>query len=82
MKQEHQKQPFHNSRSSIGGMIHMAGALAPLLIHELVEDPQRKWRYIRICAAATAIASGVLWRDRIKREREPAGAEAHAGRER
>lgn len=58
----------------------MVGALAPLLIHEFVKDRDKAWRYVRITAAVTAVASAYAWRDRIKREREPARAEAHAGR--
>jgi hypothetical protein len=64
---------FHNSSTSIGSAIHLAGALAPLRIHELVDDPKKKRHCIRIAAAATAIASGVLWRDRVQKSRETDG---------
>ena len=59
----------HKANVSIGSMIHMAGALAPLLIHEFVKDREKASRYVRISAAVTAIAGGMLWRDRVNVER-------------
>ncbi len=32
-----------------------AGILAPLVIHEFVKDPDKKWRYIRLASVATAL---------------------------
>jgi hypothetical protein len=48
----------------------MFGALAPLLIHELVKDRDRAWRYVRITSAATAVLSAYSWRERIKQEKD------------
>lgn len=38
-----QRQPFHHSRASMGNIVHLAGALAPLVIDDFVKDPMKKW---------------------------------------
>jgi hypothetical protein len=64
--------------SEIGHWVRTAGILAPLIIGELVKDPDKKWRFIRITSVAMALVSEGLHAHRIQRERrEPALAETH-----
>jgi hypothetical protein len=66
------KQPFKNPRTShcaSGRWIRLLGALAPLIIGELVRDADKRWKYIRIVSVAMAVASEVTWANRVKRER-------------
>jgi hypothetical protein len=72
------RQAFHNPHTSYGAghWIKTAGILAPLVIGELVKDPDQRWRFIRIAAVATALLSEGMYTHRIRREREEAQARA------
>jgi hypothetical protein len=71
--------PFpHAPPSEIGHWVRTAGILSPLLIGELVKDPERKWRFIRVSSVAAALISEGLHAHRIQRERRE--REAHCGR--
>jgi anti-sigma-K factor RskA len=48
----------------------MAGILSPLLIGELVKDADKRWRWIRISAAATALVSEGLYAHRVNQRRQ------------
>jgi hypothetical protein len=48
----------------------MAGILSPLIIGELVKNPDKRWRWIRISAVATALVSEGLYTQRIRQRRE------------
>ena len=66
------RQPFHNARTShcaSGRRIRLLSALAPLIIGELVRDPDKRWKFIRIASVAMAVASEATWASRVKRER-------------
>jgi hypothetical protein len=65
------RQEFHNSHVSMGAghWLKTAGILAPLAIGELVKDPDKRWRYIRLASVATALVSEAMWPHRIQRER-------------
>ncbi len=66
------RQPFHRSHTSLGATGHWvktAGILAPLLIGELIKDPDKRWRWIRISSVATALVSEALWTNRVRKER-------------
>ena len=70
-----QKQAFHHPHSSLGATGHWireAGILAPLIISEFVEDPGKKWRYIRIASLATALVSQGMYTAKISAERKAA----------
>ena len=56
---------FHTSRSSLGSFLRVAGALAPLLIRELVKDRETAWRWVPITSAVTAILAGISWGERV-----------------
>lgn len=67
------RQPYYKPHTSIGATSHWirtAGMLAPLLIGELVEDPNKKWRWIRIASVTTALVSEAMYTHKIRQERE------------
>lgn len=55
--------------SEIGHWVRTAGILSPLVIGELVKDPERKWRFIRVSSVAVALISEGLHVHRLNRER-------------
>ena len=60
----------HVTESSRGHWLKMLGLLAPLVIGELVHDPQKRWRYIRIASLVAAGLSEVSWQRRVRRDGE------------
>ena len=70
--------PSHLPPSEVGHWIRTAGILAPLLIGEIVKDPDKKWRFIRITSVAMALVSEGMHAHRIQRERQE--REARRGR--
>jgi hypothetical protein len=66
---------YHHPRTSIGATGHWittAGMLAPLVIPEVIKDPARQWRLIRIASVATALVSQGFWAHKISKERQEA----------
>jgi len=62
-EQRFPRQAFHRPRTSLGvagHLVYTAGALAPLVIGELVEDPSKRWRLMRLVAVGTALAYETL----------------------
>jgi hypothetical protein len=53
-----------------GHWLRTAGILAPLVIGEIVKDPDKRWRLIRLCAVVIAGISEVTWANRIRQERD------------
>lgn len=67
------RQAFHHAHSSMGAVGHWirtAGLLTPLVIGELVEDPKKRWRWVRLASVATTLVSEGLYANRVRRERE------------
>jgi hypothetical protein len=69
------RQAFQRAHASIGAgsaghWIKMAGILSPLVIGELVKDADKRWRWIRISAVATALISGGIYASRVGRQRD------------
>jgi hypothetical protein len=69
------RQSFHHPQTSVGAgsaghWIKMAGILSPLIIGELVHDADKRWRWIRISAVATALVSEAFYANRVRRQRE------------
>jgi hypothetical protein len=69
------RQSFRHAKTSIGGgsvghWIKMAGILSPLIIGELVKDADKRWRWIRISAVATALVSEGFYAHHVKQRRE------------
>ena len=73
-RHEHVQAPFKRSKvcmGSSGHWIHMLGLLAPLVIGEVIKQPEKRWRAVRISALVTAAASEMFWRQRVReRDRE------------
>jgi hypothetical protein len=70
---QYNRQAFHHPRTSVGAAGHWVktvGILSPLVIGEMIKDPEQRWRWIRISAVATALLSEALWTNRIHKERE------------
>jgi hypothetical protein len=79
---QYSRQAFHQPRTSVGAAGHWvktAGILSPLLIHEMIKDPEQRWRWIRIGSVATAVLSEILWTNRIHKEREGRAARQEQG---
>lgn len=69
------RQPYHRPHTSLGAMGHIlrtGGILTPLIIPELIKEPERQWRWIRIASVATALVSEGMWAAKIRKEREAA----------
>jgi hypothetical protein len=66
------RESFSNARVSMGAghWLRTAGILAPLVIGEIVKDPDKRWRLIRLSAVVIAGISEVTWANRIRRERD------------
>jgi len=71
------RQAFHRAHTSLGAaghLLHMGMVATPLVIGELIHDPEKRWRAMRIVPIAGALASELLWTLKIahdrKRERE------------
>jgi hypothetical protein len=71
----HLPQPSHTPPSEVGHWVRTAGILSPLIIGEIVKDPEKKWRFIRITSVAVALISEGLHAHRIQRERREREAE-------
>jgi len=66
------KTDFRKPQTKLCGTRHwlrLLGALAPLIIGELVHEPEKRWRYIRIASVAMAVISEATWAQKIKKER-------------
>ena len=67
------RQAFYRPRTSLGAAghwIHMLGIIAPLIIGELIKDPNARWRALRVTAVGTALLSEAAWTYRLSKERE------------
>lgn len=60
--------PHHALPSEVGHWVRTAGILSPLVIGELIKDPERKWRFIRVSSVAVALISEGLHVHRLNRE--------------
>jgi len=69
------RQSFTRGHASIGAgsaghWIKMAGILSPLVIGELVQDPDKRWRLVRIMAVATALAAEGFHAHHVRQRRQ------------
>jgi hypothetical protein len=67
------RQQFHHPRTSLGAAghwIHLAAVIAPLLIGEVIKDPDKRWRALRGVSVIAALASEALWTDRLSKDRQ------------
>lgn len=66
------RQPFRHSRTSLGvagHWLHLLAVLSPLVIGEVIKDPEKKWRAIRLASVGTAIGTEALWTHRLLKRR-------------
>lgn len=70
--------PRHQAPSQTAHWTRTLGALAPLVIGEVVKDPEKKWRFIRIASVALAVLNEGSYAYRVNQERR----EREAGVER
>jgi hypothetical protein len=68
-------QQFRHPRTSYGvagHWLHLLAVLSPLVIGEVIKDPDKKWRAIRLASVGTALASEALWAHRVMKQKEKA----------
>jgi hypothetical protein len=65
----------HHSTGGANHWVRTVGALAPLVIGELVKDPEQKWRFIRITSVLLAVASEASYAHRLHKERQERDAQ-------
>jgi hypothetical protein len=67
------RQSFRHPRTSLGAAghwIHLAAVTAPLVIGELIKDPDKRWRALRLVTVGAALVSEAVWTHRLSKERE------------
>jgi hypothetical protein len=66
------RQAFHHPRTSLGAAghwIHLLSVAAPLLIPEIIKDPEKKWRALRLASVGAALASEIVWTHKLTQDR-------------
>jgi hypothetical protein len=66
------RQPVYHPNTALGVIGHVvktAGILAPLIIGEIVKEPDKRWRWIRISSVATALVAEGLYAQKVQQER-------------
>ena len=74
----HGRQPMYHPHTYLGAAylgaaghwIHLAGVAAPLVIAEVIKDPNARWKALRLVSVGAAIASEAVWTHRLIKERE------------
>ncbi len=70
----HADRELHRHDQHSGGgyahWIRTGSALAPLIIGEVVKDPEKRWRYIRIASVAMAFISEGVHAHRVEQQRK------------
>lgn len=69
----HVRQAFHHPRTSLGAMghlLHLGMVAAPLVIGEVIQDSDKRWRAMRMVPVVGAIASEMLWTAKISIDRK------------
>jgi hypothetical protein len=69
-RDRHYPRPAHHHyRSPVGHWTRTLGALAPLVITELVPEPRKQIRFIRIASVALAAISEMTYAYQLNKER-------------
>ncbi len=66
------RRSFHRPNTSLGApghLLHVAMVAAPLVITNMIEDSQKKWRALAMVPVIGGLASELLWTLKIERER-------------
>lgn len=58
------------SSAGTGHWVRTIGVLVPLVIGEVVKNPEQRWRFIRISSVAMALISEGLYAHKVHQERE------------
>jgi len=80
----HKGQPIHKPHTSLGAAghwIHMAGLFAPVVIGEVIQDADKRWRYVRLASVGTALAYEALYTIREQNRRKELEAQRDECRE-
>jgi hypothetical protein len=64
--------------SPVGHWTRTVGALVPLVIGELVKEPEKKWRFIRIATVALAVINEAHYAHRVQQKRRERNEERRA----
>lgn len=78
-----QRQAFHHPRTSLGAaghLLHLGMVAAPLLIPEIFQDADKRFRALRLVPVIGAIGSEALWTIKLSGDRQR-DEEAHAALE-
>lgn len=66
------RRSFHRPNTSLGApghLLHVAMVAAPLIITNMIEDPQKKWKALAMVPVIGGLASELLWTVKISQER-------------
>src|SRR5580700_7946503 len=67
------RQSFRHPRTSLGAAghwIHLVAVAAPLVIGEVIKDPDKRWRALRLASVCAALASEAVWTHRLSKDRQ------------
>jgi hypothetical protein len=59
----------HTSLGAPGHLLHVAMVAAPIVITNLIEDSQKKWRALAMVPVVGGLASELLWTVKIAQEK-------------
>ena len=68
-RERHRSRPHHSAPSPVGHWTRTVGALVPLVIGELVKEPEKRWRFIRIASVALAVINEGAYAYRVQQQR-------------
>ena len=78
---QHHRQSFHHPRTSLGASghwVHLLAIAAPLIIPEVIKDPEHRWRALRWASVGAALASEAVWTHRLSKDRKKDEATSEA----
>jgi hypothetical protein len=67
------RQAFHRPHTSLGAaghLLHLGMVAAPLIIGEVIQDSDKRWRAMRVVPILGAVASELLWTLKIANEKK------------
>jgi hypothetical protein len=66
---DYPRHQHHHRPSPVGHWTRTIGALVPLVIGEIVQDPAKKWRFIRVASVALAVINEASYAYQVQQER-------------
>ncbi len=66
------RRSFHRPSTSLGApghLLHVAMVAAPLVITNMIEDPQKKWKALAMVPVIGGLASELLWTVKLAEQR-------------